>query len=247
MSALEACRVGSPGRLHPTDLVLAVGSLTTLVGPNGAGKTSLLHALAGIGRPLGAVRVRGRTLRRIAGPARAAMLGYVPAARELAWPLAVRDFVTLTAPAADADMLSELLGSLSLDDLAERRVDRLSTGERSRVLIARALLPRPAALLLDEPFANLDPLWQLRLAERLRAEATAGMAILVSVHDLDLAARLSQRMLVVDGGCVVADGEPDALVHQGVIARVFGVQKDSDGQWCPAERSFEPCGDQPTG
>lgn len=228
---MKARGVGLPQRLVPTDLDLSPGSLTTLVGPNGAGKTSLLHALAGIGRPHGKVRVNGRLLSQVTTSARAGLLGYVPAARELAWPLRVRDFVTLTAPAAEPGAVAVLLERFSLSDLAERRVDKLSTGERSRVLIARALLPRPAVLVLDEPFANLDPLWQLRLAERLRHEAAGGMTVLVSVHDLDLAARLSHRMLVIDGGRIVADGEPDAIVREGVVARVFGVARDGDAGW----------------
>lgn len=231
MSGLEARGVALPGRLDETEIDLAPGSLTTLVGPNGAGKTSLLHALAGIGRPNGTVRVAGRSLHAIPAGARAAVLGYVPAARELAWPLTVRDFVMLTAPAATSRTVESLLVSLSLAELAGRRVGSLSTGERSRVLVARALLPCPAALLLDEPFANLDPLWQLRLAERLRSEAAAGMTILASVHDLDLAGRLSDRMIVIDMGKVAADGRPADLVARGKIAHVFGVARDESGGW----------------
>jgi len=160
------------------------------------------------------------------------MLGYVPAARELAWPLSVRDFVRLTAPAATRKDVADILHGLALTELAARPVDALSTGERTRVLLARALLPRPAVLLLDEPFANLDPLWQLRLEARLRAEARHGTAILVSAHDLDLAARLSSRMLVIDRGKLVADAAPGTLMADGIIAEVFGVERAADGSWC---------------
>lgn len=229
MSALEATGVAIPGRLAPVDMVLEAASLTALVGPNGAGKTSLLHALAGIGRPMGSVTIAGRPLAAIAPRTRAGALGYVPASRELAWPLSVRALVTLTAPAASADDVARMLDLMALSPLAERRADRLSTGERSRVLIARALLPRPAILLLDEPFANLDPLWQLRLSERLRAAAQSGMAVLFSAHDLDLASGLASRMLVMDGGARVADGAPDALIADGTVARVFGVARDGTG------------------
>ena len=91
--------------------------------------------------------------------------------------------------------------------MLDRRVDTLSTGERSRVLIARALAPRPKLLLLDEPTANLDPLWQIRLMELVRDELTAGgRAALVAIHDLDAAERYADRIIVMDGGRIAAEG-----------------------------------------
>ena len=229
MSALAARGLALSGRLEPTDLELESGSLTALIGPNGAGKTSLLHALAGIGRPSGEVHVGGRRLRDVPPPSRASLLGYVPASRELAWPLSVRAFVALTAPRAPEVAVDAMLASLDLIGLAERPVNTLSTGERTRVLLARALMPGPSVLLLDEPFANLDPLWKIQLATRLEEAAAAGMTILVSAHDLDLAGRLAERVLVVDRGRLVADGAFTDL--QGRVAEVFGVARDEKGVW----------------
>lgn len=230
MNALRAVGAALPGRMKPTDLLLAPGTLTALVGPNGSGKTSLLHALAGIGRTGGEVRIDGQRLPDIGPALRPSRLGYVSASRELAWSMTVRAVVTLTAPRGCAQVVDRLLEEMDLTALAARRADRLSTGERTRVLIARALLPEPSVLLLDEPFANLDPLWQLRLADRLSETAARGTAILFSAHDLDLAARLAQRMLVIEAGACVADGTPSALEADGTIARVFGVARD-DGCW----------------
>lgn len=229
MSALEAMAASLPGRMVPTDLLLEAGTLTALVGPNGSGKTSLLHALAGIGRTGGTVRIDGQLLSNIGPTLRPARLGYVSASRECAWPLSVRAVVTLTAPRASPPLVDAMLQEMDLTRLAGRRVDRLSTGERTRVLIARALLPRPSVLLLDEPFANLDPLWQLHLADRLRTAGSRGTAILFSAHDLDLAAGLAPRMLVVSEGAIVADGPPATLEAAGTIARVFGVVRDGAG------------------
>jgi iron complex transport system ATP-binding protein len=112
-------------------------------------------------------------------------------------------------------------------------VDQLSTGERARVLIARALAPKPRALLLDEPVANLDPLWQIRVMEHLRALAhESGQTVLTAAHDLDLAGRYADRLIVMDRGRVVADG--DASLLDGLrIAEVFGVER-RDGTWQPA-------------
>lgn len=228
-AGLRARGLALRARLDPTDLELAAGSLTALIGPNGAGKTSLLHAIAGVGRPAGDVFVGGRPLGEVTRAARAAMLGYVPASRELAWPIAVRAFVALTARQASVGAMEAMLDALDLASLAERPVDTLSTGERTRVLLARALLPEPEVLLLDEPFANLDPLWQLRLAALLRAKAGAGMTILFSAHDLDLAGGLAERVLIVDRGRVVASGRFDDLHEE--IENVFGVRRGEDVAW----------------
>ena len=232
MTLLSARGVALPGRLQSTDLDLARGGLTAVIGPNGAGKTSLLHALAGIGRPHGLVRIAGRDLADVPPRVRSGLLGYVPASRDFAWPLSVTAFVTLTAPDAEREEVARLLADFALDGLADRRIDSLSTGERTRALVARALLPHPSMLLLDEPFANLDPWWRLRLAERLRAVAEGGTAVLFSAHDLDLAGRDADRVIVVDRGAIVGDGAWSDL--EEVVTRVFGVRRDAAG-WVRAD------------
>jgi iron complex transport system ATP-binding protein len=118
---------------------------------------------------------------------------------------------------------------LELYPLLDRRIDSLSTGERGRVLLARALAPKPKLLLLDEPTANLDPLWQIRVMELIRAEvAGARRAALVAIHDLDAAERHADRILVMDGGRIVADGLGDTQ-----LSEVFGIARGPDG-WAPA-------------
>ncbi|MDP8993919.1 MAG: ABC transporter ATP-binding protein, partial [Pseudomonadota bacterium] len=121
--------------------------------------------------------------------------------------------------------------ALELQPLAGRRMDRLSTGERSRVLIARALAPEPLLLLLDEPTVNLDPLWQLRLMELL-----AGRTAIVAMHDLDAAATHAQRLIVMDGGRIVADGAPEEIMSGPEIGAVFGIEKAA-GRWRPLRQA----------
>jgi iron complex transport system ATP-binding protein len=232
MSLVQAHGLAIAGRLGPTDLMLTPASLTALVGPNGSGKTSLLHALARIGRPQGTVRIDGADVDRQGPSSRSRLLAYLPAAREAAWPLRARDLVALGGASRQA--VEAMLVKLDLLSKADRRVDQLSTGERSRVLIARAMAPGPRLLLLDEPIANLDPLWQLRLMALLRAElAASGSAAIVAMHDLDAAVRFADRLIVMHEGTAVADGDPSAIIASPVIRNVFGIERSPDG-WRPA-------------
>ncbi|HEX8620912.1 MAG TPA: ABC transporter ATP-binding protein [Allosphingosinicella sp.] len=231
---LEADAVALAGRLGPTDFAMAGPELVCLVGPNGSGKTSLLHALARIGGPAGEVRIDGLRPEDLGPARRRRLLSYLPASRDIAWPLTALDLVRL---GAGADEAKEAMAELDLTQWADRRVDRLSTGERSRVLIARALAASPRLLLLDEPVANLDPLWQLRLMERLREAVRRGQGAVVAMHDLDLAGRYADRLVLMDGGAVVADGEPEAMLGSERLGEVFGIER-AEGLWRP--RSIEP-------
>ncbi|MFN3945617.1 MAG: ABC transporter ATP-binding protein [Allosphingosinicella sp.] len=229
MSLLTANSLSLPERLHDASLELRAGELVCLVGPNGSGKTSLLHAIAGIGHPAGRVLIDGADLRSASPERRPRLIGFLPASRDLKWPLAAADVVRLGG--GSSEEVAAALAALDLKQLADRRVDRLSTGERSRVLLARVLAPSPRLLLLDEPVANLDPLWQLKLMDLLRARARAGAALLVAIHDLDAAARFADRMIVMDGGRIASDGAPAQLGP--AVERVFGVRRGPEG-WIEA-------------
>jgi iron complex transport system ATP-binding protein len=214
---LTASGLTLPHRLFDAALTLAPGELVCLVGPNGSGKTSLLHALAGIGGRPGTVALDGGDPRTLGPSLRPRAFTYLPAARDLPWPLLARDLIALGGGGAE-------LPALELAPLLDRRVDTLSTGERSRVLIARSLGPRPKLLLLDEPTANLDPLWQIRLMELVRSEiAQDGRAALVAIHDLDAAERYADRVIVMNQGRIAAEG-------MAQVPAIFGVER-VDGRW----------------
>ena len=216
---LSATDLALPGRLFDVSIDLAEGELACLVGPNGSGKTSLLHALAGIGAPSGAVTMDGIDPRRLGPSQRPNFLTYLPATRDIPWPLLGRDLIALGGGGAD-------FAALELTSLLGRRIDTLSTGERSRLLIARALTPRPKLLLLDEPTANLDPLWQIRLMELVREEIShGGRAALVAIHDLDAAVRYADRILVMDEGRIAAEG-----LDGPHVADIFGIERVG-GAW----------------
>ena len=133
----------------------------------------------------------------------------------------------------------EAMADLDLTHFAARRVDRLSTGERSRVLIARALAPRPRLLLLDEPVANLDPLWQLRLMERLREAVAGGQGAIVAMHDLDLAGRYADRLILMESGRIAAEGEPNAVLASARLEEAFGIRREG-GMWRPLSPREDP-------
>jgi iron complex transport system ATP-binding protein len=220
---LSASGLSLAGRLHDASLEVAAGELVCLVGPNGSGKTSLLHALAGIGGATGHVSLDGVDPRTLGPTERPRAFTYLPASRDLPWPLLARDLIALGG-GGDMD-------GLDLEAVLDRRVDTLSTGERGRVLIARALAPRPKLLLLDEPTANLDPLWQIRLMKLIRSElAGQARAALVAIHDLDAAQRYADRILVMDRGWIAAEG-----LDGPHVAQIFGIEK-VDGRWQPVAR-----------
>ena len=230
---VEARGLTIPGRLDETALTLSAGQLTCLIGPNGSGKTSLLHALAGIGSRTGEVRIEGIDPQHLAPAERQRFLSYLPASRDVNWPLRATDLIALGSSRREPEHQAELMAALQLDLFADRTVDRLSTGERSRVLIARALLARPKLLLLDEPVSNLDPLWQLRLMDYLRSLAREYRpALLVAMHDLELARSYADRLIIMNFGKVEADGSPAELLDSSHIPEVFGV-KFEDGRWRP--------------
>jgi iron complex transport system ATP-binding protein len=232
MSLVIADQLGLPGRLSPTSLTLESGTITCLVGPNGSGKTSLLHALAGIGGAQGNVQVDDEDLARQPPRRRAQLLTYLPSTRDLVWPLRARDLVALGG-GSQAEV-EDAMAQLDLAALADRRTGRLSTGERSRVLIARAISTRPRLLLLDEPTANLDPLWQIKFMDLLAHEISGrGRAAIVAMHDLDAAAMHADRLIVMNKGSIAADGNPAELLVSPVMARVFGIERGPLG-WRPA-------------
>ena len=222
---IRAADIALPGRLAALSIDFAPGELVCLVGPNGSGKTSLLHAIAGIGRPTGHVQIGGVASSGAAPALRRKLLSYLPASRDLHWPLSARDVIALGG--ASPDQVEAAIAGLSLEPLADRRMDRLSTGERSRALIARAFAPEPALLLLDEPTANLDPLWQIRLMDMLR-----GRTAIVAMHDLDAAAAFADRLVVMEKARVVADGPPAQVMAGPAIGEVFGIEKVA-GRWRP--------------
>jgi iron complex transport system ATP-binding protein len=235
-SLLEARDIALAGRLNPTSLYAAPGEMVAVIGPNGAGKTSLLRAIAGIERETGQVLVDGEPIDQAPPARRMRLLSFLPATRSLVWPIAAQDVIALGLPSPDTRRVGELMELLELGKLAARPVNQLSTGERSRVLLARALAARPRLMLLDEPLSNLDPYWVLRTLEILRAEIDAsGCTVLASVHDLSQI-MVFDRALLVDGGRIIADGSPAAILESPELSTAFRIEMAGTA-WRISEKS----------
>ena len=217
---------------------LKAGTLTGIVGPNGAGKTTLLRAALGL-VPLagGRVRVQGKPLAEWSRQGLARTIAYLPQGGEARWPIAVEDLVLLGrlphrpwgAPERkDFLAVAEALARCDAEGFARRRMDELSAGERARVLFARALATGAAVLMADEPAAYLDPSHQLRLMELLSEEAGRGTAVAVTLHDLPLAARHCDRLLVLQAGRLAAEGPPEDALSDATLAGVFQIARTGD-------------------
>lgn len=226
---LGAKGVAIAGRLHPTDLAVAEGSLVALIGPNGSGKTSLLRSLAAVEATGGTIMIGGEDIASAPPARRPHLLSFLPASREVAWPIRVRDIVALGLAKPDPGRVDRLLDRLELGSLSLRPADRLSTGERARMLLARALAPTPRLLLLDEPLSNLDPYWVLKILDLLQETVrSTDCAAIVSLHDIDRM-RSFDRALLMDQGRIVADLPPQAMLASEELCRSFRIETGKDG------------------
>ncbi len=205
------------------------GEVVGLLGPNGTGKTTLLRAALGLQRVEGRVTLGDRPLGALSPRERALCAAYIPQDRTVAWPVTVAALVALgriphrASIAADRAAVAAALAAMDLAALRDRPVTGLSGGERARVLIARALAQDAPLILADEPTAGLDPAHALALMGRFRALAALGRGVVVALHDLGLAARACDRLILLDAGRLAADGPPEAVLTAANLARVYGI------------------------
>ncbi|EQB03222.1 ABC transporter ATP-binding protein [Sphingobium baderi] len=223
---------------HPAvrgvSLDLYPGQLVGIIGPNGAGKSSLIRAMLGL-VPLsgGAVSIDGSDISRLTRRDVARQVAYLPQGQTLHWPLSVERLVALgrlphlgplsRLTAADEAMVDAALTRADVLHLKGRIATELSGGERARVLLARALAVGAPALIADEPLAALDPGHQIDVMDLLRAQARSGALVATVLHDLGMAARYCDRLILMDRGEAVADGPPAAVLTRANLAHVYGI------------------------
>ncbi|RJF69941.1 ABC transporter ATP-binding protein [Rhodopseudomonas palustris] len=233
---VDQLQVSLGGRLlvQPISFGLPRGCMAAVVGPSGAGKTTLLRALAGLVPGEGQVLIGGQDVARMPVRQRARQLAYVPQGEAVHWPLPVRDVIALgryphggadlrQLAASDREAVSRALNDVDLEPLQHRAVTELSGGERRRVAIARALATAAPVLLADEPMASLDPYFQLSVMALLQRQARAGALVIVVTHDIGLAARFADQVLMLRDGRLAAKGPPSAVLGPPKLAEVFTI------------------------
>ncbi|MBC8049601.1 MAG: ABC transporter ATP-binding protein [Chitinophagales bacterium] len=210
------------------------GEVLALVGPNGAGKTTLLKAIAALIPFSGAVVWEGEALAGMNASERACRLSYLPQGHVAHWPISVRDVVAIgRAPRAssiarlskaDDTAIDRALHEVGMAGFAARPITELSGGERARVMLARALAAGAPLLLADEPTASLDPAHQLGVMALLRDIAAQSRLVIAVIHDLTLAARFADKVLVLDEGKIAASGSVQQTLTEPMMRRVFQVE-----------------------
>lgn len=210
------------------------GEIVGLIGPNGAGKTTLLRVLASLLTPdTGDVTIDDTSLLEISAKERARAVAYLPQGQNVEWPLSVMRLVALgrlphlnpwsNMQPQDLAAIEEAIHAADIDHLRDRTITTLSGGERARALLARAVAGQPDYLLIDEPTASLDPGHQLAVMKLLRDRAHAGVGVITVLHDLTLAARFCDRLVLMDQGKVVADAAPETVLTDENLAEVYGI------------------------
>jgi iron complex transport system ATP-binding protein len=225
---------GGAAVVRAVEARLGRGALVALIGPNGAGKTTLLRAIAGLLPAQGRIHLDGEDLAAKPPRERAKRIAYLPQGHQAHWPLSSRDIVALgrfphggdasRLSAADAAIVADAMARADCEAFAARNVQTLSGGERARVMMARVLAVQAPVLLADEPTAALDPRHQIAIMRTLKAEAARGPLVIAVTHDVTLAARFADRVLVMHEGALAAEGAPAAVLTPALMRTVYGVE-----------------------
>jgi iron complex transport system ATP-binding protein len=217
------------------NIALAPGELVALVGPNGAGKSTLLHVLLGLLPPArGAVSLEGRPISLLSRRSIAQKIAFLPQEVRSDFAFTVRELVGMGRlphlgrfrPEGPADVaaIEDAMARTATTPYAERLVSELSGGERQRVVLARAIAQSTDVLLLDEPTASLDVEHQLEVIRLIRTLVEAGKAAAIALHDLSLAARFADRVVVLSEGRIAAEGPPAEVITEELLSRHFRIR-----------------------
>ena len=237
MELIRATGLAVDERLHGVDLALNAGEVLGIIGPNGSGKSTLLNCLAGVQAHRGQVVIGGQPEKRLSANERARQLALLPQSSQSAWALNVENIVTLgRLPWGDEDVdkIHHAMHQAGVWQWRERRIEQLSGGEKTRVWLARVLAGEPRVLIADEPVASLDLYYQRHILDLLRTYAGEGRGVLVSIHDLGLAARYCDRLCLMHQGRLYRTGTPQQVLTPEHLAEVFNVEVHVDfNVWPP--------------
>jgi iron complex transport system ATP-binding protein len=210
------------------------GKITVLLGPNGAGKTTLLRSLASLTNPAsGTLSLNGLPLQSTPARQRAQLIGLLPQSADVHWDITVRNLVALgrlphsrwfigESP-VDTRAITSAMIATDVMQFADRTILSLSGGERARVMLARVIAGEPQWLLADEPLAHLDLAHQIDVLNIFKTSAKNGCGIILVLHDLALAARTADQILLLSHGRIVASGAPNTVLTAINISNVYNV------------------------
>jgi iron complex transport system ATP-binding protein len=228
--------VGTKALVSNVSIDVEPGTWCTVVGPNGAGKTSLVETIAGLRRiSKGSVSIAGHSIAELNERQRALLVSLVPQHPEVPVGMSVKEYVALgrtayhgliRAPSAqDRAVVGSVLERLTLVEFAERDVVTLSGGERQRMVLARALVQSTSVTVLDEPITGLDLRHQMTLLELLKTQVhEGGLTVVATMHDLTLAGQFADRLVLLDRGAIVLDGEAGDVVRSPELAECYGMK-----------------------
>lgn len=239
-------RLGGRQILDTISFRVAPGQLVGLIGANGAGKSTALKAVLDIVSPeQGKITVDGTEASAMPVRERARKLAYVPQGAPVHWPLTAERLVGLGRTphlnpwqelrSEDQHVVRQSMQATDSWYLKDRLVTKLSGGERSRVLLARAMAVGAPYLLADEPTAALDPLHQIQVMDIMRAEARRGVGVLIVLHDLSFALRYCDHLVLLQGGGVLAQGKPADVLTDANLEAAFQVKV---ARWSDGDEQF---------
>lgn len=231
-------RWGKKTVLDEISFTIISGQIVAILGKNGAGKTTLIKCLNRVQTPQnGKVEICSKDISRQSLIELSKSVSYVPQSVRTSFPMDVFDVLLLgrrphiswMTSSEDLEAVSETLRKFGLEDLAFRRFDRLSGGERQRVIIAKAVVQNPRVYLLDEPTSDLDLQHQLLVMEAVTdiiRNSGGSKSAIFAIHDINIAARFSDRVILLHEGRILADGTPSEVITRSNIATVFGVDSE---------------------
>ncbi len=222
--------------LDQISMQISEGEVVSIVGPNGSGKSTLLRCISRVLQPKGGVvYLNNQDVAHLKPRELARLLGSVPQSGAEVFPLTVYEAVLLgrkpylswgVGP-RDREIVDRILRFMKIEEFALKYINEMSGGEKQRVLIARALAQEPEVLLLDEPTSNLDIKHQLEVLGLLHRFAhEGGMTVIMVLHDLNLASRFSEKLVLISEGKVFASGPPAAVLNPANISAVYDVEAD---------------------
>ncbi len=216
--------------MEDVSIKVQTGEIVGLLGPNGAGKTTCFYMIVGLIRPdAGSISINEVDLTRAPVHKRArAGIGYLPQEASVFRTLSTEDNIQAVLELRKdinrkqrTALREQLIQEFHLDSVRKSRGEQLSGGERRRLEIARALATQPAFMLLDEPFAGVDPISVSEIKKEIRRLSERGLGVLITDHNVRDTLDICDRAYIVNAGHIIADGAPEAILNNQTVRNVY--------------------------